>query len=80
MTYELIRQTIEELTKASFPPPLTVAQPATLSLAKHMLEKLNRKGIYPEENIVKILLAENGWKEKDIKYFIKRLNKHLQPE
>ena len=79
MNYHVIEDAIREITECSMPPPLTVAQPATMTIARQTLERLNTQGIYPEEDIVRMLLAKYNWEEKHIKFFIKRLKKHLQP-
>lgn len=76
MEYNL-ESIIKELTNASQPPPLTVAQPATMSVAKRLFGQLNRKGIYPGSNEVYALLLKYNWEDEHAKYLLKKFKTHF---
>ncbi len=76
MEYDL-ENIIKELTYLSQPPPLTVAQPATMSIAKKLFGQLKSKGIYPDSDEVYNLLLKNNWEDKHAKYLLKRFKTYF---
>ncbi len=77
MEYDL-ESIIKELTDASQPPPLTVAQPATMSVSKRLFGQLKAKGIYPDSDEVYNLLLKYHWKAKHAKYLLKRFKTYFR--
>jgi len=80
MNIDLIQETIEEITKHSYPRPFTIYQPATMEIAEQLLQELNNKGIFPSSELVYDLLIDNGWSEKNAKHFIKKLKRYMSQE
>jgi len=76
MEYDL-ETFIKDLTDASQPPPLTVAQPATMTVAKRLFGQLKAKGIYPDSEEVYNLLRKYHWEDKHAKYLLKRFKTYL---
>ena len=77
MEYDL-EGIIKELSDLSHPPPLTVAQPATMSVAKRLFGQLKEKGIYPDSDEVHNLLLKYHWEDKHAKYLVKRFKTHFR--